>query len=710
MKLRSARRALTTSAAAFLITVTAVAFGGAGNFAPNARAATADKPSLKESAAYSLDEAAGSQRVSGGASEDFLVRLAGGAQLGAAGKTGTALRLNGTSAYAATSGPVVDTTKSFSVSAWVKLDKKDKNYTFLSQAGTRASGFQLYYSKYYDKFVFNRHLTDTDDTEIARSMSKQVAQTGMWTHLTGSYDAAEHTVSLFVNGALQEAAKFTTPWRATGGLQVGRLWYKGTWQENMPGLIDDIRTVQSIVTPADAAAITSGKLPSALQELASFPLNEPADSDTASGGNGAGLTATLAGGAQLGAAGKTGTALRLNGTSAYAATSGPVVDTMKSFSVSAWVKLDKKDKNYTFLSQAGTRASGFQLYYSKDFDKFVFNRHAKDADDTIIVRSMSSDVAQVGVWTQLTGIYDAVAKKIQLFVNGTPQVAAAFTTPWRAGSALQIGRVHYKGAWQENLAGSIDDIRIGEPDPSECPYPQAIGHRGAPQIAPENTLASLEAAADLGADLIETDIQYSKDGTPILMHDETVDRMTDGTGRVDQLTDEEISVLTVNGGGRVPTLVQALQSLKARSAQLLLEIKGPRSASAVDEALKLVSDAGMTGRTILQSFDEQVVRDAHRSAYRTEISLLRNALDADPVEMATKFSLDAYSINFKGLSANPSVVEKLQENGVKVFVWTVDKEYDWQVASSQRVDGVITNVPDRFLSWRNSQCAEISAR
>jgi hypothetical protein len=422
-------------------------------------------PWLKEStltplARYDLDEAAGSRRVSGGATENFAVRLGGGAELGAAGKTGTALRLNGTSAYAATSGPVVDATKSFTVSAWVKLDKKDKNYTFLSQAGTRASAFQVYYSKYYDKFVFNRHVKDTDDTDIARAMSKQVAQTGVWTHLAGSYDADAQTISLFVNGALQEAAKFTTYWRANGGFQVGRLWYKGAWQEYMPGQIDDIRTFQSPVTAANAASLASGSSPAELQELASFPLNEPSGSETASGGSGAGLTATLAGGAQLGAAGKTGTALRLNGTSGYAATSARMLSTVKSFSVSAWVKLDKKDKNYTFLSQAGSRGSGFQLYYSKDYDKFVFNRHAKDADDTGIVRSVSTDVAQVGVWTQLTGVYDATTNKIQLFVNGKPQTAADFTTPWAASSALQIGRVYYKGVWQENLAGSIDDVRI----------------------------------------------------------------------------------------------------------------------------------------------------------------------------------------------------------------------------------------------------------
>ncbi|MFH8344006.1 LamG-like jellyroll fold domain-containing protein [Streptomyces sp. NPDC018045] len=420
-----------------------------------------DGSTFSGKARFGLDESAGARRVQGGTAEEFTARPAGGAELGVAGKTGTALQLNGTSAYAATSGPVVDTTKSFSVSAWVKLGDKDRNYTLLSQAGNRASGFQLYYSKHYDKWIFNRHVKDADDTTIARATSKDIAKSGAWTHLAGSYDAAKKTVSLFVDGKLQESTAFTTPWRASGGLQIGRLLYKGAWQENTLGVVDDVRVAQSAITAADAASISGGDLPAHVQELASFPLDEKSGSATVSGGKGAGPVATLAGGgAELGVSGKVGTALHLNGTTAYAATAGPVVDTTKSFSVSAWVKLDNKDRNYTFLSQAGNHASGFQLYYSKAYDKWVFNRHAKDADDTQIVRSTSTDVAQTGVWTQLTGVYDAAAKKIQLFVDGKPQTAAEFTTPWRAAGALQLGRLFYQGDWQEYTAGTVDNLRV----------------------------------------------------------------------------------------------------------------------------------------------------------------------------------------------------------------------------------------------------------
>ncbi|MFK0261414.1 glycerophosphodiester phosphodiesterase family protein [Streptomyces angustmyceticus] len=675
---------------------------------PAGRAHAVRSAGVAEDAAFSLDEDAGSRRVLGGSAREFTAELGGGAEPGAVGKVGTAVKLNGTTAYAATAGPVIDTTKSFSVSAWVKLDAKDRNQTFLSQAGNRASGFQLYYSKAYDKWVFNQHTADTDGPDLVRAVSRDAAQLDGWTHLTGSYDADKRSLSLFVNGRLQQSVQAAPVWRATGGLQIGRLRSHGAWKEAAAGAIDEVRTVQSAVTQADAAALSAGRLPEHLQELASFPLDESAGATQVSGGMGAGPVATLAGGgAQLGAPGKVGTALKLNGTTAYAATAGPVIDTTKSFSVSAWVKLDAKDRNQTFLSQAGNRASGFQLYYSKAYDKWVFNRHTTDTDDTTIVRSISTDAAQTGVWTHLTGVYDSATKKIQLFVNGKPQTAVDFTTPWRANGGLQIGRLHYQGTFQEHFAGTIDNIRIwDETVLVGCSRTKAIGHRGAPEIAPENTLASLEAAADRGADWVETDVQFTKDGRPVIMHDATVDRTTDGTGRVDELTAEEISRLTVKGGGRVPTLEQVLASLKNGSARLLLEIKGPQSSAAVDRALKLVSEAGMTDRTLLQSFDEQVVRDASASPHRTKVALLRSALDADPVATARQLSLSAYAVKFTGLSARPAAVDKLRAAGVEVFVWTVDTEAQWQTATAWGVDGVITNRAEPFVQWRNAHCSE----
>ncbi|WP_414931651.1 glycerophosphodiester phosphodiesterase family protein [Streptomyces chrestomyceticus] len=188
----------------------------------------------------------------------------------------------------------------------------------------------------------------------------------------------------------------------------------------------------------------------------------------------------------------------------------------------------------------------------------------------------------------------------------------------------------------------------------------------------------------------------------------TVDRMTDGTGRIDQLTADQISRLTVKGGGRVPTLEQVLASLRQRSARLLLEIKGPQSPAHVEKTLELVTEAGMAERTMIQSFDEDVVRNAAASAHGMKVALLRDKLDPDPVATARKFSLTAYSIAYKGLAARPTALDQLKAAGIDVFVWTVDREPDWQTATTWGVDGIITNRPDVLLQWRKSHCTEPS--
>ncbi|MFC3574281.1 glycerophosphodiester phosphodiesterase [Streptomyces yaanensis] len=246
------------------------------------------------------------------------------------------------------------------------------------------------------------------------------------------------------------------------------------------------------------------------------------------------------------------------------------------------------------------------------------------------------------------------------------------------------------------------------PDAQEdtCSRTYAIGHRGARRIAPENTIASFEAAADRGADWVEADVHFTKDGQPVIMHDDTVDRTTDGTGRVDELTAEEISELTVKGGGHVPTLRETLSSLRSRSTRFLLDMKGPQTSAAVDRALRLVSEAGMTERTLLQSFDEKVVRDAAASPYRTKVALIRSTLDTDPVATARKLSLAAYVVKFKSLAARPAAVDRLRAAGVEVFVWTVNDESTWRTATSWGVDGVITDRPDRFSQWREADCAD----
>ncbi|MFE4832983.1 LamG domain-containing protein [Streptomyces sp. NPDC056672] len=289
--------------------------------------------------------------TSSGATWDILARSGSGAA-----------KFNGTSAYLSTSGAVLDTTKSFAVSAWVRLEKKDVNYTVLSQAGTNASGFQLYYSTGANAWVFNRHQTDVATPAITRSIGGKPPVLNAWTHLAGVYDAAAQTIQLYVNGAPQgEPVPFTvTPWKASGGLQVGRLWASATGKENFAGTIDEVNVWSRALADTEVAHdawlededLSDGTAGDPVPELvARWDATDMANAtgttvkDTSGFGrnltlNGAALTQFTTGDPDLGEEVTTRQTMTLNGTSGYAAATGPVVDDSGSFTATAWVTLD----------------------------------------------------------------------------------------------------------------------------------------------------------------------------------------------------------------------------------------------------------------------------------------------------------------------------------------------------------------------------------
>ncbi|MFD3566164.1 LamG-like jellyroll fold domain-containing protein [Streptomyces sp. NPDC058667] len=179
-------------------------------------------------------------------------------------RSGSAAFDGDANSWAQSTGPVVNTSGSFTVSAWVKLTSTAANRTFVAQDGKEASGFQLYYST-ASGWTFNRHATDTFDPAIVRVSSGTAAvAVNTWTHLTGVYDQATAKLRLFVNGTeVGTAATFSTPWEATGPLQLGRRWYKGTYAENHLGGLDDVQVYAEALTPAQVTAVKGGTLPAA---------------------------------------------------------------------------------------------------------------------------------------------------------------------------------------------------------------------------------------------------------------------------------------------------------------------------------------------------------------------------------------------------------------------------------------------------------------
>ncbi|MFI9591314.1 LamG-like jellyroll fold domain-containing protein [Nonomuraea sp. NPDC052265] len=195
---------------------------------------------------------------------------------------------------------------------------------------------------------------------------------------------------------------------------------------------------------------------------AQWSLDEPAGSASLSATVRTGTAAVstqTSGGVTLGVRGQVGTAMRGDGATGYAETSGPVIDTSKTYSVGAWVRLAHTNGFATAVNQDGNVVSGFYLQYVQDDNRWSFSLSNADAVQGG-VRVLSTAPPQVGEWTHLLGVYDAVAKTARLYVNGALQQVKPFTVTWNAAGPLAIGRAKHNGAKVDFFPGEIDDVQV----------------------------------------------------------------------------------------------------------------------------------------------------------------------------------------------------------------------------------------------------------
>lgn len=239
-----------------------------------------------------------------------------------------------------------------------------------------------------------------------------------------------------------------------------------------------------------------------------------------------------------------------------------------------------------------------------------------------------------------------------------------------------------------------------------------FGHRGAPEAAPENTLASDEAARRGGVEWIENDVQPSLDGVPHVMHDTDVGRTTDGTGSIRLLTADRIAALDAGSwfgarfaGTRVPTLLDQLTDLRTHGGRLLLEFKGPHTRDEVARVLADIRASEMTERVFVQSFDVDTLRIVRELAPELPLALLCFSLDPDPVAIAKELRLASYNPLYSAVTEHPDVVAALHTAGVAVTVWTPDDVEEWASLDGLGVDGIITDRPAELLAWTATRTA-----
>lgn len=231
----------------------------------------------------------------------------------------------------------------------------------------------------------------------------------------------------------------------------------------------------------------------------------------------------------------------------------------------------------------------------------------------------------------------------------------------------------------------------------------SVAHRGASNYAPENTLSSFQKALELGADFLECDIHLSKDGELIIIHDDKVDRTTNGSGYVKNFTLAELKKLDAGGkfhssfaGEKIITLNELLDEFYGETG-LLIEIKKPSMYPGIEEKVAgLLNEYKDLDSIIVQSFDIESMRKMNILLPELEVALLMkpSIQPLSPQKIIDMTSFATY-INFKISYVNKRVIDQIHNQGGKVLVWST-KDQGWvNKAYQYGVDGIITD----FSIW-----------
>lgn len=222
-----------------------------------------------------------------------------------------------------------------------------------------------------------------------------------------------------------------------------------------------------------------------------------------------------------------------------------------------------------------------------------------------------------------------------------------------------------------------------------------IAHRGAKAYEPENTLQSFQKALDLHADGIELDVHLSSDGHIIVMHDETIDKMTNGKGEINTYTLTELKSFLIADKLQIPTLNEVFD-LVNKKCFINVELKNADTAKQVVSLIeKYISEKGWNYQHfIVSSFDWNALEEVHHLNPKILIGVLTEE-DLQPA-LAFAESTKAYAIHPDFQLLNKENTKAIQEKGFLVFPWTVNSQEDIQKVKSYNVDGIISDNPDKI--------------
>ena len=219
-----------------------------------------------------------------------------------------------------------------------------------------------------------------------------------------------------------------------------------------------------------------------------------------------------------------------------------------------------------------------------------------------------------------------------------------------------------------------------------------IGHRGAAAAEPENTLRGFRRALDAGAAAVELDVQLTQDGRLAVIHDETVDRTTNGRGRVKDFTMAALQRLDAGRGEPVPALEEVVELVRGR-AQLLVDLKQPETALAF---LRLCRERLLFEDLRAISFWHPVIKTLKEQEPRLRTGVLLVGCPADPVGLARAALAEALVLHYGYVT--PDLVEAAHAAGLLVYIWNIDDVETVKPYLALNLDGIGSNRPDILVN------------
>jgi glycerophosphoryl diester phosphodiesterase len=231
-----------------------------------------------------------------------------------------------------------------------------------------------------------------------------------------------------------------------------------------------------------------------------------------------------------------------------------------------------------------------------------------------------------------------------------------------------------------------------------------LAHRGASTLAPENTLEAFRLAIEQGADGIELDVHLTKDGEIAVFHDLTLERMTNGTGRICDYTMAELKKLTVGNSCKIPTLNEVFNLTESHKSPLTVNVELKTTEElypALPQKLTALQHKLTYTEIIYSSFNHYSLKALRQLNPDAQIGLLYNLPLADPHIYAQHLQATAIHPPWQIIAALPHIVSDCHTLGIQVNTWTINDPAHIKALLACGVDAIITDVPDAAMPERD---------